>query len=142
MKLIKLLIVCCLVGACSEKEVRTLQIVSNGRELYTTHCSNCHHTDGEGLKGVIPSLKRSDYLLSHSHALPCLIRNGTKEMAAGGNNGYSMKMPGNKVLSDREIIFICNYVLFTFSDSAQLFNMDSIFFDEVFKSCDSISSKL
>lgn len=121
--------------ACSGIDTETLHLVNNGRELYTTHCSNCHQLNGEGLKGIIPPLKNADYLKANMKDLPCMIRNGMKGKIVVNGKEFNMEMPANKKLSDKDVLYICNYVAFVFADSSQLMSRDLEAFKNRFAGC-------
>jgi mono/diheme cytochrome c family protein len=81
-----------------------------GKLLYTTHCSNCHQENGEGLGKVYPPLKNSDYLIASKSNTYCGIKNGiSKEIVVNGVV-YNQAMPANEQLTDLEIAEICTYI--------------------------------
>ena len=49
---------------------------AQGKNLYTTHCENCHMANGTGLGGNIPPLAQSDYLQSQQQKIACIISYG------------------------------------------------------------------
>ena len=74
-----------------------------GAILYTNFCANCHMETGEGLRGLIPPLAKSDYLAAHRADLACLIRNGQRgKIVVNGVEYNQQEMLGIKKLSDLE----------------------------------------
>lgn len=81
-----------------------------GHNLFDQHCANCHMEEGEGLRQLIPPLAGSDYLKQNQGAVVRGIRKGmTGEMVVNGKT-YNQPMPGNKELSEFQIVNIVNYI--------------------------------
>ncbi len=81
-----------------------------GEIMYNLYCANCHMEDGSGLKGVIPPLAKSDFLVNRADEVACIIRNGIDgEMVVNGKT-YNQAMPGVRKLTDFEINNIINYI--------------------------------
>ena len=67
-------------GCQSKEELAFEQYKINGEEIYLQQCANCHQASGEGLKGVIPPLKDTDFLTpDRLDQVICLIKNGINE---------------------------------------------------------------
>src|SRR5687768_14899730 len=67
---------------------------SEGQQLYVQQCANCHMDDGSGLRGLIPPLAGSDYLVRHREQLACLIRHGQQGEIVVNGVHYNRPMPG------------------------------------------------
>lgn len=81
-----------------------------GENLYLQHCSGCHYESGEGLRQLIPPLAGSDYLEKYPELVVRGIRRGMAgEMVVNGKV-YNHEMPGNKELSEFQIVNIVNYI--------------------------------
>lgn len=81
-----------------------------GQNLYLQHCSSCHFETGEGLRQLMPPLAGSDYLKNYPAEVVRGIRRGMSgEMVVNGQT-YDHEMPGNKELSDFQIVNIVNYI--------------------------------
>jgi len=50
-----------------------------GKILYENFCVSCHMPDGTGLKSLIPTLVKADYLLENPLKTACIIRYGIKD---------------------------------------------------------------
>lgn len=105
--------------SCNSKQhkdyVEFRQYYVKGEQLYQRHCSNCHQTDGSGLRSLYPPLDSSDFMVNNFHQVICLIRNGKSgEMIVNGKS-FNQTMPANQSLSDIEIAQIATYIYNTWS---------------------------
>ncbi|MFT4685799.1 MAG: cytochrome c553 [Bdellovibrionota bacterium] len=81
-----------------------------GESLYLQNCSGCHFESGQGLRQLMPPLAGSDYLEKYPELVVRGIRRGMLgEMVVNGKV-YNHEMPGNKELSDFQIVNIMNYI--------------------------------
>ena len=95
-----------------------------GEALYQTHCSNCHQSDGTGLRKVYPPLKDSDYLESMSPAvLACQIRYGVSDTLVVNGVSYTMPMPGIRSLTALEVAEIVTFVDQTWGKKRGLYSV-------------------
>lgn len=101
--LVLLLPLALILTQCKEKTY------SQGKRLYTAHCSNCHMEDGTGLAKLIPPLAASDFLEANQDILPCIIRHGQKGKIVVNGITYDQEMPGEKY-TDIQINNIINYI--------------------------------
>lgn len=77
------------------------EMYKRGRQAYTTHCAECHGSDGEGLEGVAPSLMGSDLVVGNERRLVRLVLHGLER---------DRLMPAMKQLSNGEIAEILTFV--------------------------------
>jgi cytochrome c oxidase subunit 2 len=75
-------------------------LVTEGKDLYATHCSTCHQPDGEGVPGVYPSLKGSAVVAGPVSQHISIVENGVP--------GTAMPAFGPQ-LTDAEIAAIVSY---------------------------------
>lgn len=87
-----------------------IKYFTNGKKLYTQHCSNCHMENGEGLGRLIPPLKNSDYLLSDIPRTAVIIQNGIDSAITVIGVEYRQPMPANLSLNPTEIAEILTYI--------------------------------
>lgn len=87
-----------------------IKYFTNGKKLYTQHCSNCHMENGEGLGRLIPPLKNSDYLLSDIPRSALIIQNGIDGTITVNGVEYLQPMPANLSLNPTEIAEILTYI--------------------------------
>lgn len=90
--------------------------------LYEEHCANCHQSNGSGLAQLIPPLNRADYLVNYPQQIPCIIKFGMDSAIKVNEQVYHLKMPSNPQLTDKDIYYITQFVLYNFTDSHAIIN--------------------
>jgi mono/diheme cytochrome c family protein len=118
-------IIFCLVS-CDGVDTQLLQTVSNGRALYEAHCANCHQSDGSGLAQLIPPLQRADFIMKYNQQLPCIMKYGMNSPVTVNNTVYNLKMPANETLTDKDVYYITQFVLFQFSETKLVTSEDEV----------------
>lgn len=93
------------------EEMHYSQYIVYGRQLYVTHCSNCHQEDGSGLGRLIPPLAKSDYMLENISRTVCLIKYGLQGSIIVNEEEYHQEMPANEKLTALEIAQITTYIM-------------------------------
>ncbi len=73
--------------------------------------------NGEGLAGLIPPLRKADWLAKNPEKIACIIRYGQKEEIQVNGATYNHPMPANLQLSDVEIHNLTNFLLTNFENS-------------------------
>lgn len=81
-----------------------------GKNLYLTHCNNCHLEEGQGLRQLIPPLAGSDYLAERPDDVVRGIRNGMNGPMEVNGVIYNHPMPAYPELSETQIVNVVNYV--------------------------------
>ncbi|HET8861438.1 cytochrome c [Marivirga sp.] len=81
-----------------------------GKQLYTTHCSNCHQENGDGLGKLFPPLAKADYMLADIPRTICGIKYGLKGQIEVNGQTYNQAMPALDRLSNLEIAEISTYI--------------------------------
>jgi mono/diheme cytochrome c family protein len=99
---------------------------SEGQQLYVQQCANCHMDDGSGLRGLIPPLAGSDYLVRHREQLACIIRHGQQGEIVVNGVHYNRPMPGDQDLSEVHITNILNYIQTNFGNQNELFTVQEV----------------
>lgn len=94
----------CLLTRCDQTTYK------QGELLYEKFCSNCHSSDGKGLKALIPPLAGADYLQQNQDQLACIIKYGISDTIIVNGVTFQQPMPGVPQLSDFEITNIINYI--------------------------------
>jgi mono/diheme cytochrome c family protein len=98
-----------------------------GKRYYDGFCGNCHGENGEGLRGLIPPLAKSDYLSKNRESLACIIRVGQKGAILVNGVGYGQQeMPAIAKLTDFEITNILNYVGTSWGNTEKLWTVEEI----------------
>ncbi|MDZ7877281.1 MAG: c-type cytochrome [Saprospiraceae bacterium] len=107
-------------------------VYKHGKILYDRYCANCHMEDGSGLKGLIPPLAKSDYLLAHRAELPCILLRGQQgKIVVNGVEYGNQEMPPikrltNDPLTDFEIANILNYVSTSMQNNEKIWTIDEV----------------
>ncbi len=97
-----------------------------GQRLYKVHCENCHMADGKGLRGLIPPLANSDFLIKNKDRLPCIIRYGIKGPIMVNDTIYDTEMAGIPELSAVQINNILNYINHAWDNQLKESNINDV----------------
>lgn len=81
-----------------------------GHNLYDQHCASCHFEAGTGLRRLMPPLAGSDFLRDNPAAVVRGMRYGMQGPLVVNGVTYDEVMPGNKDLSEFQIVNIVNYI--------------------------------
>jgi mono/diheme cytochrome c family protein len=109
-KLVYLLLFSFFIVSCTNPEkIKEEQYYTEGYQLYTTYCSNCHSEDGKGLGDLYPPLDRKDPLPSKD-LFACIVKNGISEPIVVDGKNYNRTMPANPNLTDIDIAEIATYI--------------------------------
>jgi mono/diheme cytochrome c family protein len=108
----------------SEGYVRTAQYITQGQQIYRTHCQNCHGLKGEGLGALYPSLQDSSRLKDLHSQLPKLIRFGSDTTKFNGE--IRQKMPGNEMLTPIEIAYVLTYIQNAFGNELGMYTQEDV----------------
>jgi mono/diheme cytochrome c family protein len=115
------------VYACQNQgEIEQAKYASNGKDLYTVNCQNCHGVNGEGLGDLIPPLNDTLFLKSNKEKLACFIKNGvSQEMRINGKT-YDGKMPGFSHLESIDIAQIITYITNSFGNKQGVYPYEKV----------------
>ncbi|TDB68206.1 c-type cytochrome [Arundinibacter roseus] len=115
-----------LVAGCQDSEkLKRDQYYSEGYQLYTVYCANCHQTDGKGMANLYPPILPS--LKSYTkNELICTIKNGMKGELVVAGKTYNRPMPANPKLADIEIAEIVTYMYNTWGEETNYTPIDSV----------------
>jgi len=91
-----------------------------GAEIYQDFCVQCHLTSGEGVSGVFPPLKASDYLFEDINRAIAGIKYGLKGEITVNDQVYDGVM-ANQGLDNEEIADVMNYILNQWGNSTTVF---------------------
>ena len=84
--------------------------IADGSEIYMDFCIQCHLGNGEGVRGVYPPLKKSDYLFEDIDRSIAGIKYGLKGKIKVNNEIYDGVMI-KQGLDNQEIADVMNYIL-------------------------------
>lgn len=110
----------------SKDKLKFNQDLIQGQRLYTTHCSNCHQQNGEGLGSLFPPLAGADYLLQNPEKVICGIKHGIQGEIRVNGISYNQPMPANKQLTDLEIAQIMTFIGNSWGNEMGLFKTPEI----------------
>lgn len=83
---------------------------AQGKNLYNTHCENCHMEDGTGLGANIPPLAKADYLAANQEGIACVIHKGISKSIVVNGTTYDEPMLGIDVMNEVQLTNLINYI--------------------------------
>lgn len=92
-----------------ELSAETKQSISRGAELYNNFCASCHLSGGEGITGVFPPLKESQWLSEKRKKVIHTVKYGLQGPISVNGEQYDNLMPALG-LTDAEVADILSYV--------------------------------
>ena len=84
--------------------------IAAGQEIYQDFCVQCHMNSGEGVSGVFPPLKASDYLMNNVEKSVAGIKYGLRGKITVNDEIYDGIM-ASQGLDNEEIADVMNYIL-------------------------------
>ena len=105
---------------------KELQYYTNGRQLYTKYCQNCHMEEGEGLGRLIPPLAKSDYLMSDLGRAARIIKYGQKGPITVNGMEFNQPMPANPKLTNAEIQMLLAYIGNAWGNQSEIISVQEI----------------
>ena len=113
-------------GMDSREKTRMQQYFRLGKNLYMTHCSNCHQPDGSGLGALYPPLAKSDYLMKDPVKTVCIIKNGLEGEITVNGTVYNQPMPAHDNLTNIEIAEIITFISNSWGNKSGLHEVKTI----------------
>ena len=118
------LLLALILGSCTDPEkVKYEQYLVNGEKLYDQHCSNCHGSQGEGLRNLYPGIKNAE-IFQNIPEFICLIKNGRNAEHAKFESKQAM--PSNRALYDLDIAQLSTYILNEFGSKEMLVGSEEV----------------
>ncbi|MFD2516868.1 c-type cytochrome [Salinimicrobium flavum] len=93
----------------AEKSPELKESISRGAGIYNNFCASCHLAGGEGIAGVFPPLKDSDWLTEKREASIHAVKYGLKGPIKVNGEKYDNLMPALG-LENGEIADVFNYI--------------------------------
>ena len=101
-------------------------ILSFGKQVYTTTCAACHQADGNGLPNVFPPVKNSDWVASRNkEELIDIISSGLNGKIKVNGKDYNNIMPPQN-LNDSQIAAVLTYVYKEMNKSAKTVSEEEV----------------
>ena len=102
-----------------------------GYQIYRNLCATCHGFDGQGITGVAPPLKSSEFIEGSSEKLALIILHGLQGPVHVNGKLYELNgvMPGlanNNEYDDRDIANIISYIQNAFVKNGGKINIERI----------------
>ena len=84
---------------------------SRGKEIYTVVCGACHQPHGNGLEGLAPPLRDSEWALGSEQRLARIVLHGVRDEITVKGAKYALNMPSlAEALNDAQIADVLTYV--------------------------------
>lgn len=99
----------------AEKSTELKESISRGASVYNNFCASCHLSGGEGIQGVFPPLKNSDWLTEKRKETIHAVKFGLKGPIEVNGVKYDNLMP-NLGLSDQETSDVLNYIFYSWGN--------------------------
>ncbi|SMG40468.1 Cytochrome c, mono-and diheme variants [Marivirga sericea] len=109
-----------------EKMQKYAKYMIQGKQLYTTHCSNCHQENGDGLGKLFPPLAKADYMLADVPRSICTIKNGLKGEIEVNGKTYNQAMPSLNRLTNLEIAEISTYIYNSWGNEKGMIELETV----------------
>ncbi|VXD14048.1 PQQ-dependent sugar dehydrogenase [Marinoscillum sp. 108] len=92
--------------------------ISEGQSVYRKHCIQCHQANGQGVNGLYPPLKDTDWVTGDKSRLIQVLLKGLSGKIEVNGQAYQQEMPAFANLSDDEIANVLSYVRSAFENDA------------------------
>lgn len=83
--------------------------ISRGAEIYSNFCVSCHLSNGQGMEGVFPPLKNSNWLTEKRKESIHAVKYGISGRIEVNGKEYDNLMP-SPGLTDQEVADVMNYI--------------------------------
>jgi mono/diheme cytochrome c family protein len=95
--------------AQTEMSKELQESISRGGAIYNNFCASCHLSSGEGISGVFPPLKGSDWFSEERKKTISAVKHGLNGPIEVNGEEYDNLMP-NLGLTDQETADVLNYI--------------------------------
>lgn len=93
---------------------------AQGAALFGTYCATCHQANGSGVRGAIPPIDGSRYVMADAEVPISILLRGISGPIEVKNQIYNGRMPTfHGVLSDDEIALVLTHVRSAWSNKAE-----------------------
>ena len=89
-----------------------------GAAVYQAHCEACHMPHGEGVPGINPPLRDTDWVTGDPERLIRVILEGLDAPIEVHGTRYDSQMPGMAYLADADIAAVLTYIRNSFGNVA------------------------
>lgn len=92
--------------------------VNEGKSVYMKYCFACHQTDGSGVPGMYPAIRKTSWVSGDKNRLIKLVLEGLKEPIIVNDEEYNQAMPKHDFLTNRQIADVLTYIRKNFGNNA------------------------
>ena len=131
-KFVPLLVVLTLIGVFVGNILTNGNIEHPGFTVYKNECAQCHGTNGEGIRDLIPPIADADFAKNNFDSIACWLKNGLNRPIVVNGKEYDQPMYPSK-LNDVQIANVINYINEEYLHTAGKVN--SLTIRESLKSC-------
>ena len=107
-------------GAAVEPEAELApderQRVVAGQKVFAAACAACHQLDGNGMAGLAPPLRESEWAAGPSARAVRIVLHGVRGPIEVGGTTWTLEMPGQRHLSDADLAAALSYVRRSFGN--------------------------
>ncbi len=94
-----------------------LDLMAEGRRVYTRLCQSCHQQDGAGVPGAFPPLGGSDWVVGVPERPVKIVLQGFQGEIVREGVTYNAVMPGfGRLLSDEEVASVVTFIRNSFGN--------------------------
>ncbi len=108
-KLIPALVVIGLITVFIYNMLTNATIEHPGYTVYKNECAQCHGTNGEGIRDLIPPIADADFAKENFDSLACWLKNGLNRPITVNGKQYDQPMYPSK-LNDVQIANVINFI--------------------------------
>ncbi len=101
------------------REVSMETLLKVGEDVYTTYCLQCHLKEGQGVKGTMPPLAKSDWVQGEKDRLIRVVYQGLNGEIEVNGTKFNGVMPGFPQLSNEEISAVLTYIRNSFGNESE-----------------------
>lgn len=113
-------------GAVAELTTAEQAVVRTGQQVFARACAACHQLDGNGMQGLAPPLRDSEWVLGPADRLSRIVLGGLRGPIDVNGTTWSLEMPAQRQLSDADLAAALSYVRRAFGHAASVVTVDAV----------------
>jgi mono/diheme cytochrome c family protein/glucose/arabinose dehydrogenase len=102
------------------------QRVAAGQRVFATSCAACHQLDGNGMAGLAPPLRESEWVAGPPERTLRIVLHGLRGPVEVGGTTFQLEMPGQGHLPDKDLAAALSYVRRSFGNRASLVTPEEV----------------
>lgn len=109
----------------SEASIENL--MTRGKQVYTTTCQACHQSEGQGIPGAFPPLSESEWVNGPAEQVVAIVLHGLQGEITVKGIKFQGVMPGLKdQLKPEDIAAVSTYVRNSFGNKSELVSLELV----------------